>query len=69
MNPMVFVWVPILLSAVLWVVIFRKTAEALDEVAHLRVVLARVQTLRPVARDVTLGARRLQSGLDQLGGR
>ena len=66
---MVFVWVPILLSAVVWVVIFRKAAEALDEAAHLRVVLARVQTLRPVARDVALGARRLQSGLDQLGRR
>ena len=39
----------------------------LDELQELRVAVARVQTLRPVARDVAFGARQLRSGMGRLG--
>lgn len=40
----------------------RRIMAVLDDLHDLRVAVARVQTLRPVARDVAFGARQLRSG-------
>ena len=45
----------------------RRIMAVLDELQEVRVVVARVQTLRPVARDVAFGARQLRSGMGRLG--
>lgn len=45
----------------------RRIMAVLEDLQELRVVVARVQTLRPVARDVAFGARQLRSGAGRVG--
>lgn len=45
----------------------RRIMAVLDDLHELRVAVARVETLRPLARDVAFGARQLRAGSRCLG--
>ena len=67
MTPVALVLLPLVLTAVTLVAVGRAFAQVADEADQLRVVLARVSTLRPVVRDISAGARQLSAGVSRLG--
>lgn len=67
MTPMALVLLPLVLTAVTAVAIGRALAQVADEADQLRAVLARVNTLRPVVSDISVGAKRLSAGVARLG--
>ncbi|HEX2700234.1 MAG TPA: hypothetical protein VHM89_08550 [Acidimicrobiales bacterium] len=67
MTPMVVLLLPLVLTAVTLVAVVRMFGEVADEAGQLRVALVRVGTLRPMVREISVGARRLSAGIAELG--
>lgn len=64
---MVFVLLPLVLTAITLVAVGRAMAQVADEADQLRTALVRVDALRPMVAEIGTGARRLSAGVSQLG--
>lgn len=64
---MVFVLLPLVLTVITLVAVWRAFGQVADEADQLRAALARVNTLRPALREVAAGARQLDAGIARLG--
>ncbi len=67
MNPMALVLLPLVLTVITAVAVWRAYAQVADEVDQLRTVLARANTLRPVVTEISTGLRQLSAGTARLG--
>jgi hypothetical protein len=65
-TSMAIVLLPLILTAITVVAVWRAYAAMADELDQLRVVVARTRSLRPVVGEISAGARRLSSGLSRL---
>lgn len=67
MSPMALVLLPLVLTVMTLVAVWRAYAQVAEEADQLRTVLARANTLRPVVTEISTGARQLGAGISRLG--
>jgi len=66
-SSMVVVLLPLVLTAVTMVAVWRAYTQVADEADQLRTVLARTNALRPVVKEISAGAKQLNAGIARLG--
>lgn len=67
MSPMVLALFPVVLIAITLVAVGRAIAQVADQADQLRMVLARVQSLRPVVVEIGSSAKTLGASFSRLG--
>lgn len=67
MSPMALVLLPLVLTAITLVAVWRAFAQVADEADQLRTAMVRLNTLGPMVTEISTGARQLSAGISRLG--